>query len=283
MYLSRLAAQKEYAFMRVLHREGFPVPEPLAWNRHTVVMEFIDAFPLRMIEHVPNPGKLYAELIDMIVELARRGLIHGDFNEFNLLIEEEILDETTELKPVLIDFPQTLSTNHSNAQYYFDRDVECIKRFFERRFKYVSEEHGPFLADAIKSADNERRLDVEVEASGFSRKMGKELERYVERLGASENETEANEKDYNATGNLDNVDDADDCVDEDGMPEGSQPEEYFGESEPICELATDGKYADSNISPTSFGLLPLELPQDRDTTEDRTREKEKKKASGWAI
>ncbi|KAI7110154.1 RIO1-domain-containing protein, partial [Hortaea werneckii] len=33
MYLSRLAAQKEHAFMRVLYREGFPVPEPVAWSR----------------------------------------------------------------------------------------------------------------------------------------------------------------------------------------------------------------------------------------------------------
>ncbi|KAI7152804.1 RIO1-domain-containing protein, partial [Hortaea werneckii] len=128
MYLSRLAAQKEHAFMRVLYREGFPVPEPVAWSRHTVVMEFIDAFPLRMIEKVPNPGKLYAELMDMIVRLARRGLIHGDFNEFNILIKEEGPDDKIKLTPIVIDFPQTVSTNHMNAKMYFDRDVACIKR-----------------------------------------------------------------------------------------------------------------------------------------------------------
>lgn len=88
-YLSRLAAHKEYEFMRVLYREGFPVPEPLAWSRHTVVMEFIDSFPLRMVDEVGDPGKLYAELMDLIVRLAQRGLIHGDFNEFNILIKEK--------------------------------------------------------------------------------------------------------------------------------------------------------------------------------------------------
>lgn len=31
---------------------------------------------------------------------------------------------------------------------------------------------------------NDRRLDVEVEASGFSRKMAKELEKYMEEVGA---------------------------------------------------------------------------------------------------
>ena len=109
MYLSRLAAQKEHAFMRILYREGFPVPEPVAWSRHTVVMEFIDSFPLRMIESIPDPGKLYGELMDMVVELAKRGLIHGDFNEFKILVYD-----SGEVK--LIDFPQIVSTDHPNAQ-----------------------------------------------------------------------------------------------------------------------------------------------------------------------
>ena len=53
----------------------------------------------------------------LIVRLARHGLIHGDLNEFNLLITED--GEIT-----LIDFPQMVSTNHKNAEYYFDRDVQ---------------------------------------------------------------------------------------------------------------------------------------------------------------
>lgn len=184
MYLSRLAAQKEHAFMKVLHREGFPVPEPIAWSRHTVVMEFIDSFPLRMVDSVADPGKLYAELMDLIVQLAKRGLIHGDFNEFNILLKEETKDDgNIKVIPIMIDFPQTVSTNHANAQYYFDRDVACIKRYFERRFKYTVDEPGPFFADAVKGVQPEQRLDVEVEASGFSKKLGKELERFIEATG----------------------------------------------------------------------------------------------------
>jgi RIO kinase 2 len=192
MYLSRLAAQKEHAFMQVLYREGFPVPEPLAWSRHTIVMEFIDSFPLRMIESVPDPGKLYAELLDMIVQLAQRGLIHGDFNEFNILIKEETKNDRIILRPILIDFPQTVSTNHSNAQFYFDRDVACVKRYFERKFKYTSDEPGPHFAESIRDADPAKRLDIEVEASGFSRKMGKELDRFIESTGGIQNEAEPN-------------------------------------------------------------------------------------------
>lgn len=144
-------------------------------------MELIDAFPLcvhyshqlsdcladlllsrtpsRQISSVPSPGALYSALMDMIVRLARSGLIHGDFNEFNLLIrdhrtdaekarDEETPDERDErvdreggdfpvkvelegeeyeerkrreregslLEPVLIDFPQMVSTDHPDAE-----------------------------------------------------------------------------------------------------------------------------------------------------------------------
>jgi RIO kinase 2 len=39
IYLSRLSALKEYAFMKALFSHGFPVPEPLDVNRHCVVMK----------------------------------------------------------------------------------------------------------------------------------------------------------------------------------------------------------------------------------------------------
>ncbi|RDW69541.1 serine protein kinase RIO2 [Coleophoma cylindrospora] len=191
MYMSRLAAMKEYAFMTALRDNGFPVPEPLAQSRHTIVMSLIDAFPMRQISSVPDPAGLYAELMTMILRLAQYGLIHGDFNEFNILIKEEKNKEAKEgeeamtLTPILIDFPQMVSIDHTNAEYYFDRDVNCIKRFFERRFRYTSNSKGPHFAEAKKlvGKDGVTRLDVAVEASGFSRKMAKELEAYMKEVG----------------------------------------------------------------------------------------------------
>lgn len=201
MYMSRLAAMKEFAFMKALRENGFSVPEPIAQNRHTIVMGLIDAFPLRQISKVADPAKLYSELMNMILELARFGLIHGDFNEFNILIKEEQNpdakgkapateeeeDENLILVPVLIDFPQMVSIDHVNAEMYFDRDVECIKRYFKRKFKFVSDSTGPTFAEARKKLlkNPGKRLDIEVEASGFSRKMAKELETYMKEVGAT--------------------------------------------------------------------------------------------------
>ena len=205
MYMSRLAALKEFTFMKALRENGFAVPEPISQNRHTIVMSLIDAFPLRQITEVPDPAGLYAELIEMIMRLASFGLIHGDFNEFNILIKEErisnetppqmelqeeesaesLIKEAVRLTPVLIDFPQMVSLSHPNASMYFDRDVSCIKRFFSRRFGFTSDNPGPAFEDAKRAIAKSaaKRLDVDVEASGFSKKMAKELEAYMSEVG----------------------------------------------------------------------------------------------------
>ncbi|KAF9776380.1 hypothetical protein IL306_005444 [Fusarium sp. DS 682] len=190
MYLSRLAAMKEFAFMKALREEGFPVPEPIAQSRHTIVMSLIDAFPLRQIAEVPDPASLYGDLISLILRLAKQGLIHGDFNEFNILVKEnrtksEEGEETLTLEPVIIDFPQMVSMEHQNAEMYFDRDVNCIKRFFERRFHFVPTEPGPFFKQAKKTVgkDGVKRLDATVEASGFTKKMLKDLEAAIKEKG----------------------------------------------------------------------------------------------------
>ncbi|KAF9113497.1 hypothetical protein BGX27_001451 [Mortierella sp. AM989] len=172
MYMSKLAAEKEYAFMKVLHENGFPVPEPIDQNRHCIVMELIDAFPLRQISEVADPGKLYSTLMNLIVKLASYGLIHGDFNEFNILIRENG-------DAVLIDFPQMVSIDHPNAEFYFNRDVECIRVFFKRRFQYESLLYPKFKLDT----EREFALDVQVAASGFTKEKQQELEKFQEEEG----------------------------------------------------------------------------------------------------
>jgi RIO kinase 2 len=157
--MARLAAMKEYAFLKALHEHGFPVPKPLDQNRHCIIMELIEnAYPLCQIQEVGDPGSLYSKLMDLIVRLAQVGLIHGDFNEFNLLITEDQL-------PVLIDFPQMVSTKHRNAEMYFNRDVTCIRNFFRKRFQYESKLYPKFSTDL--TLDDGFRLDVQVAASGY--------------------------------------------------------------------------------------------------------------------
>ncbi|KAJ5279398.1 Serine/threonine-protein kinase rio2 [Penicillium angulare] len=258
MYMSRLAAMKEFAFMKALRENGFSVPEPIAQNRHTIVMSLIDAFPLRQISKVPNPDGLYSELMDMILELARFGLIHGDFNEFNLLIQEEVdadarekytpdtklddvADEDIRLVPVLIDFPQMVSIDHMNAEMYFDRDVNCVKRYFQRKFHFVSEVPGPTFAQARKNfmKNPGKRLDIEVEASGFSRKMARELEKYMQDVGVDGDAREDGEEDEEES-------------------EEESEEEYIAETGEPNE-AESSKEADKDVEESSHQLEGLKV------------------------
>ncbi|XP_073200676.1 serine/threonine-protein kinase RIO2 isoform X2 [Lepidochelys kempii] len=110
LYLSRLAAMKEFAYMKALHDRKFPVPKPFDYNRHAVVMELISGYPLCQVHQIEDPASVYSELMELIVKLANHGLIHGDFNEFNLLLDSE--DQVT-----MIDFPQMVSTSHPNAEW----------------------------------------------------------------------------------------------------------------------------------------------------------------------
>jgi len=165
LYLSRLAAIKEFAFMKALHDRKFPVPKPVDCNRHSVVMELCTGYPLCQIEEIDEPTELYDKLMALIVRLARYGMIHGDLNEFNLLVTEK--GEIT-----LIDFPQMVSINHKNAEYYFDRDVQGIVDFFKRKFEFTSIEPTPKFANI----ERKHNMDVELAASGFNKQIEKEIE-----------------------------------------------------------------------------------------------------------
>ena len=108
LYLSRIASLKEFAFMQALHKRDFPTPTPIDANRHAIVMSLVKAYPMSHIKGLGDSEAVYKRLIELIITFAEHGLVHGDFNEFNLMINEQ--EEVT-----VIDFPQMTSTGHPNA------------------------------------------------------------------------------------------------------------------------------------------------------------------------
>jgi len=129
LYMSRLSALREFSFMQLLASKGFPVPRPIDANRHCIVMSRAEGMLLGHVSSLEDPQAVYERLMDLIVSLAESGFVHGDFNEFNLIISED------EQQIVMFDFPQMISTSHSSAFEYFCRDVNCIRIFFARKFK----------------------------------------------------------------------------------------------------------------------------------------------------
>merc|ERR1719150_2289464 len=185
IYLSRISATKEFAYMKALYDRGFPVPRPIDFNRHIVLMELVDGLTLQQVNEVPDAAALYDKLMKLLVKFADHGVIHGDFNEFNIMLDRETAD------PIIIDFPQMVSTLHQDAALFFNRDVKCLQDFFRRRFGFESSESPPSLFGPDRDVKRIDAIDAEIRASGITRQDEKELLMELSKTG--ENETNENE------------------------------------------------------------------------------------------
>lgn len=249
MHLSSLAANKEYQFMSLLHSKGFIVPEPFDSSRHMVLMERIDGFPMRNLRKHRNIPKLYSDLMLFAVKLANSGLIHCDFNEFNIMIKNEV-EDANDCGFVVIDFPQCISIEHSDAEFYFQRDIECIRRFFRKKLKYDPKPDGAMLdesgfGEGYRYAYPEFRRDVcrcdnldeLVQASGFSKKHpgDRSLEEAVDSM--RNHEYVSDEENYSSQEEDSDYYDSDD-YEEDEEEEATDSED--DENERIIEALSTG-------------------------------------------
>ena len=177
LYLSRLSSQNEYKNMKGLYSHGFSVPRPYGYNRHAIIMEYVPSYPLNKVEEIKDKNIVYHKMMDFIYKLGENGLIHGDFNEFNILLNINKPDEI-----VVIDFPQMISIHHSEAENYFKRDVQCVKNYFLKKFNLTFDEDLKF--SDIKQINF---LDEELKAYGYKKEEKKKIEKKEEELKEEEN------------------------------------------------------------------------------------------------
>ena len=175
--------------MKALHECGFPTPKPVDANRHAILMSYLDAHTMCKVTSLEHTEKVYHECMDMIVKFAEHGLIHSDFNEFNLMIDDDH-------NLFVIDFPQMVSTDHVDAEFYFNRDLECIRTIFRRRYGYESDRDHK-----LEDIEVKRHVDQEVQASGFykwakvKRKEMRQLEQVMDQKKKEEIEREEENED----------------------------------------------------------------------------------------
>ena len=90
-FLSRKSALKEFAFMKALYNVDYPTPQPLAHNRHIVVMSLVRGVPLYQVSSrnlsAEQAMSIFHQASDLALRLAKHGLVHCDLNEFNLLVD----------------------------------------------------------------------------------------------------------------------------------------------------------------------------------------------------
>ncbi|WP_067047339.1 serine protein kinase RIO [Methanofollis ethanolicus] len=118
--------KKEFANLKRAREAGLPVPEPYAFDRNILIMEFIGeddtaAPQIRNVE-LEDPEGVYRAVVGEIKTLFQEArLVHGDLSEFNILWRE---------KPYIIDMGQAVTREHPNAGTFLIRDIRNINRFF---------------------------------------------------------------------------------------------------------------------------------------------------------
>jgi len=145
LYQSRLAAEKEYEVMQRIYPRRVSVPEPIARNRHVVVMGLIKGTELRYAE-IEEPLPTFKEIIANIERAyLNAGVIHADLSEFNILIKPEggIL---------IIDWPQAVGKDHPDAERLLTRDVENVLHFFRKHYGLAFS-----LEDVVSYVKGEKR------------------------------------------------------------------------------------------------------------------------------
>jgi RIO kinase 2 len=128
LYVSRLAAQREFEALEILYNGKLSVPEPIFQNRHVIVMSFINGQLLVEINYLEEPELILNKILDFIYDSFKNyDIIHSDLSEFNIMITDnnEIL---------VFDFPQWISSDHPQYEYYLKRDIFNTIDFFRRRF-----------------------------------------------------------------------------------------------------------------------------------------------------
>lgn len=271
MYLSRLAANKEYQFMTMLYSKGFIVPEPFDNSRHVIIMGLVKGFTMTRLRKHQNIPKLYSDLMKFIVKLGNSGLIHCDFNEFNIMIKDEIdPNDPNDLGFVVIDFPQCISIQHPEADFYFKRDVDCIRRFFKKKLKYepatntgMLDEDGfgdgykypyPEFHRDIKRTDN---LDELLQASGYSKKHpgDRDLEEAVETMRNAEYNSDDESATINSDEETDNEDEEEYYYSDEESEEEESENDEDEENERIIQALSSGV---GNLKMDNLGNYILE-------------------------
>lgn len=121
----------EYETLRLLHRAGADVPEPVALAGSVILMEYVgdDDAPAPVLASVrldPAEARAVFERLLRNVELALAcDRVHGDLSAYNVLYHRGVVR--------VIDFPQAVDARfNANALSLLERDVERLCAHFAR-------------------------------------------------------------------------------------------------------------------------------------------------------
>ncbi len=118
------SARNEYRALKKL--QGLAVPDVYAWEGNAVLMELIDAKELFRVK-VTNPEEVLDMILDEVRKFYRRGVVHGDLSQYNVLVSSEGI--------WIIDFPQSVEVGSEGWKELLERDVKNILTYFGRSYR----------------------------------------------------------------------------------------------------------------------------------------------------
>lgn len=127
-------AKKEYDILTYLKDSSTSFPSPLYRSFHCIVMEPIYGSRLSDIENLDYPELVLEKIISSMTIAYRKGYINGDLNEYNILVNDDNI--------FILDWPQAVRVDTTNADVVLTRDVNNIVKFFSRKFEIERDIHN---------------------------------------------------------------------------------------------------------------------------------------------
>jgi RIO kinase 2 len=125
------AAQREFNALKKLEAFRVFTPKPSAHNRHTVLLEEVRGVRLSYRPPLADPEQTLKDILSGIrTAYVEAGIINGDLSEYN------ILSDGTDFW--IIDWPQSVSSEHPNAAKLLERDVTGLIKFYRRAYGIVA-------------------------------------------------------------------------------------------------------------------------------------------------
>ena len=132
LYVNRLAAKKEFEALEKIYKLKLDTPRPIAYNRHMIVMNYLRGKELVYFKEINKPKKIFNKILKQMKKIFQKAqLVHGDLGEFNI-----VLDEKGNI--LIIDWMQSIPSNHPNAKSILERDITNICNYFEKKFNIPS-------------------------------------------------------------------------------------------------------------------------------------------------
>jgi RIO kinase 2 len=126
IYTARKAAEREFETLETLYPD-VSVPRPIDQNRHAIVMEKMDGVELSRSKLDDGGPKAVLDLIlAQLRDAYETGFVHADMSEYNVFVDPEGV--------TVFDWPQSVPTDHPNADEFLERDVSNLVGYFQRKY-----------------------------------------------------------------------------------------------------------------------------------------------------